>query len=146
MKPIQKVMAYLGISIASSFAFAITWVILMTLTLPKTDLAHGQMPFKDPLVFPIMTIFAVVSGLLAWPFYTLLGWNRPPKTVGIIAGIATFVFIIIATPLNAGIGWVGSYFALLSTLLYCRFNRKLNGQPSGGAYGSPAEGSPSAHP
>ena len=41
-----------------AFAFAITWVITMTLSLPRTDLAYGQMPFEDPLVLPIMSIFA----------------------------------------------------------------------------------------
>jgi hypothetical protein len=143
MKPISKILAYLGISITSAFIFAITWVIVMTLTLPKADLAHGQMPFQDPLVFPIMSICAAVSGLIAWPFYTRLGWAASPVKVARRAGLVTVVFIIVATPFSAGIGWFGSYAALLIALIACSLGMKRSGQPSPSPYSSPAAGSES---
>ncbi len=124
MNTFNKSMAYLGVSLLSSFVFAILWVILMTLTLPETDGMHGLMPFQDPLVFPIMSMFALMSAVAAWPFYTLFGWNLPPVRVGLVAGITTLLFILLATPINAGIGWLGSYIALLISLIACRITLK----------------------
>ena len=130
MNPAQKVMTYLGISVGSSFVFAVTWVIIMTLTLPRSDMAYGQAPFQDPLVFPIMSIIALISGLLMWPFYTYLGWRVPPAKAAGAAGTATLAFIVLATPFNAGVGWLGSYIALLIGLDVCRSKRKKDGQQS----------------
>jgi hypothetical protein len=75
----KKALTYLGISMGLSFAFAVTYVVVMTLTLPKADLAHGQTPFQDPLEFPIMSIVAGISGLVAWRHYSLpsVGIARP---------------------------------------------------------------------
>lgn len=108
--------------------FAVSWTIIMTLTLPKTDLAHGQMPFQDPLVLPIMSMVAVASAVLAWPFYATLGWRLPPARVGMAAGVATLAFIIVATPFNSGVGWLGSYVVVLISLTVCRFKMKQSGQ------------------
>ncbi len=132
IRPKLRILAYLGISLASSFCFAITWVILMTLTLPKSDMAHGQMPFEDALVFPIMSMLAGISALLAWPFYIFFGWRHPPLRFGVTAGAATLVFIIVATPFNAGIGWGGSYLVLLVTLSICRLTMKEDSQQHAG--------------
>lgn len=146
MKPIQKIIAYFGISLASAFIFAIAWVIIMTFTLPETDMAYGQTPFEDPIVFPIMSAFAIVSGLIAWPFYTYLGWNASPARVACLAGLITLAFILIATPYNAGIGWFGSYFVLLIALVGCRLEMKGPPRISHPPHDSPTEGSPSGEP
>lgn len=143
MKPTQKMLAYLVTSVASAFIFAITWVTVMTLTLPKTDLAHGQMPFQDPLVFPMMSIYAAILGLIVWPFYAWLGWRVSPAKVAKRAALVTGVFIIIVTPFNAIIGWLGSYIALLITLIGCRLGAKQSGQPAPSPYSSPSAGSES---
>jgi hypothetical protein len=131
MSNASKIMAYLGVSVLSSFTFAVCWVVLMTLTLPETDMAHGQMPFQDPLVFPVMSVFAAVSAIAAWPFYLLFGWNLPPVKVGIVAGCVTLVFIFVATPFHAVLGWLGSYLVLLASLAVCRLmftNASCNGK------------------
>ena len=129
MNAFEKCMGYLGISLLSSFVFAITWVVIMTLTLPETDGAHGQMPFQDSLVFPVMSFYAILSAFVAWPFYTAFGWNLPPVRVGLVAGLATLLFILLITPFNSGIGWLGSYIALLISLIACRITMKQSGQP-----------------
>src|SRR6185295_10073957 len=106
-------------STALSFVFAVMYVIVMALTLPKADLAHGQAPFADPLVFPIMSIIALVSGLVAWPLFAMLGRRTPPATLAKITGISTLVFIVVVTPFRPRIGWLGSYIVCLGALIYC---------------------------
>jgi hypothetical protein len=127
----KKTLTYLGISMGLSFAFAVTYVIVMTLTLPKTDLAHGQTPFQDPLVFPIMSIVAGISGLVAWPLFAVLGRYSPPLTVATITGLTTLLFIVVATPIQSGIGLFGAYIVCLGGLIYCSMrHRRINGQQS----------------
>jgi hypothetical protein len=129
----KKVLTYLGISMGLSFAFAVTYVIVMTLTLPKTDLAHGQMPFSDSMVFPIMCFGAAISGLIGWPLFVVLGRHAPPMTVAKIAGLSTLVFIVVATPIQSSVGWFGSYIVCLTALFYCSVRyRNGNGQQSAG--------------
>ena len=128
MTTIHKLGTYLGISLVSSFAFALAWVIVMTLTLPETDLAHGQMPFREPLVLPIMSMFATVSGIAAWPLYACLGWRLQPARIGVASGVATLAFILVATSLNARVGWLGAYPVLLISLIMCRITMKPGGQ------------------
>ena len=133
----KKTLIYLGISVALAFTFAIAYVIVMTLTLPKTDLAYGQRPFQDPLVFPIMAIVAAASGLVAWPLFAFLGRHSPPATVAKITGISTLLFILVATPLQSGIGFFGSYIVCLGALAYCYLrHRTAGGQQDGAANGS----------
>ena len=134
MNRIEKILTYLGISLASSFIFAVTWVILMTLMLPETDGAHGQVPFQDPLVLPIMSMFAAISALLAWPFYTVFGWRHSPVRFGITASVVTLAFIVVVTPINAGIGWMGSYLVLLVTLVVGKFKMKEISQSNVAGY------------
>jgi uncharacterized BrkB/YihY/UPF0761 family membrane protein len=130
---VKKAFTYLGISMALSFVFAVTYVIVMTLTLPKSDLAHGQAPFADSLVFPIMSMIAGISGLVAWPLFAMLGRRAPPAAVAKIAGISTVVFIVVVTPFQSGIGWLGSYAVCLGALIYCSVRYgKDNGQQSAG--------------
>jgi hypothetical protein len=131
----NKALAYLGISMGLSFIFAVTYVVVFTLTLPETDEAHGSIPFEHPLVFPIMSMIAGISGLIGWPFFALLGWRSDPLTVAKIAGIPTLIFIIIATALDPSLGWFGSYFVCLAGLIYCAVrDREPGGQP--GAVGN----------
>lgn len=132
MNTTQKVVVYFGVSLASSFAFAFGFVVVMTLTLPETDMAHGQMPFQDPLVLPIMSMMATASAVVSWPFYTILGWRLPPFRVGVVAGAATLAFILMATPIHPSLGWPGSYAALLAALIVCKLTMKEDGQQKAG--------------
>ena len=126
----KKTFVYLGISIALAFIFAIAYVIVMTLTLPKSDLAYGQRPFQDPLVFPIMAVVAEASGLVGWPLFAFLGRHSPPALVAKITGITTLFFILAATPFQAGIGFIGAYIVCLGALVYCYLHhRPAGGQP-----------------
>jgi hypothetical protein len=116
----EKIVAYFGISFVSSFVFAVSWVIVMNLTLPETDEAHGQVLFLNPIVLIIMSFVAGISALVSWPFYTILGWRNPPLKVAIASGVITLTFIIATTPFHALTGWLGSYFVLLISLIICR--------------------------
>lgn len=122
----KKTLTYLGISMGLSFAFAVTFVVVMTLTLPKTDLAYGQTPFQDPLVLPIMSIVAGISGLVAWPLFAVLGRYSSPVTVAIITGLTTLLFIVVATPIQPRIGWFGAYIVCLGGLIYCSVRHRSN--------------------
>ena len=91
-----------------TFAFAITFVIVMTLTLPKTDGAYGQMPFQDPLVLPVMAIVASFAALLlSMPFYFVCCSLPLARSVAIIVGV-TMAELLIVTPINAGAGLPGA--------------------------------------
>jgi hypothetical protein len=136
----KKTLTYLGVSVTLAFVFAIAYVIVMTVTLPKTDLAYGQRPFQDPLVFPIMALVAVVSGLLGWPLFAFLGRHSRPAEVAIITGVTTLLFILVATPFQSRVGFVGSYIVCLGALVYCYLrHRPADGQQSAPPNGGPAE-------
>lgn len=115
----KKTFTYLGISLALSFAFAVEYVIVTTLTLPSSDLAYGQALFADPFVFTGMSVIAGISGMVAWPLFAMLGRNAPTATVVKVAGISTLAFIAIVTPFQPFIGWLGSYCVCLGALIYC---------------------------
>src|ERR1035437_4322432 len=136
----KKTLIYLGISVTLAFVFAIAYVIIMTMTLPKTDLAYGQRPFQDPFVFPIMALVAVVSGLLGWPLFAFLGRHSRPAEVAIITGVTTLLFILVATPFQSRGGFVGSYIVCMGALVFCYLrHRPAACQQSGPTDGGPAE-------
>ncbi len=135
----KKTFTYLGISFTLAFIFAIAYVIVMTLTLPKSDLAYGQRPFQDPLVFPIMAVIAASSGLVGWPLFAFLGRHSPPASVAKVTGITTLLFILVATPFQPRIGFAGSYIVCLGALIYCYLrHRPAGGQQSASPNGGPA--------
>jgi peptidoglycan/LPS O-acetylase OafA/YrhL len=134
----KKTLIYLGISVTLAFVFAIAYVIIMTMTLPKTDLAYGQRPFQDPFVFPIMALVAGVSGLVGWPLFAFLGRHSRPATVATITGVTTLLFILVATPLQPGFGFFGSYMVCLGALVYCYLRHRPAGQQSASPNGAPA--------
>ena len=110
----------LAICFGLAFLFAITWVVVMTLTLPPTDGAHGQMPFDDPLVFPIMSILASIAAILIYPFTYFAFRDRSLlKALGILAA-AVLIEIFIVTPLNAGLGFLGAFGAYATGLVVGR--------------------------
>ena len=113
-----------------SFVSAILFVIVMTLTLPESDMAHGQMPFNDPLVFPIMILAAGVCGILGWPFFALLGRRADPLVVARITGATVLGTILVGTPVDPAFGWPGACLTGIVALLYCflRTRKKLGEQ------------------
>jgi hypothetical protein len=124
----KKVFLYLGISMTLSFVVAITFVVVETLSLPKTDLAYGLMPFQNHLMLFFMVIIAISSGFVFWLLSLLLGWHTPIKTLVTLTSIPTLIFTVIATPFNPAIGWFGSYIVCLIALIYCKlnYNKKIS--------------------
>ena len=107
-------------SFAMAFAFAITFVIVMTLTQPKTDGAYGQLPFQDPLVFPIMAVGASFAALLMFtPFYFVCRSLPLGRSVAIIVAV-TMAELLIVTPISARAGFLGSFAAFAAGLTAAR--------------------------
>jgi uncharacterized BrkB/YihY/UPF0761 family membrane protein len=127
----KKALIYLAISLTLAFVLAIAYVIVLTLTLPKTDEAFGEYPFQDAFVFPIMATVAVASSLVGWPLFLVLGRRSPPATVAKITGITTLLFILVATPLQPKLGWYGSYVVCLGGLVYCWLRHRNAGGHEG---------------
>lgn len=97
------------VSLALAFLFAIFFVVVMTATLPPTDLASGSGPFSDPLVFPVMSIFAGIAGVLTFPFVHFA--LRERKLLPGVAIAASFALgaIVFLTPTSPPLGFLGSF-------------------------------------
>jgi hypothetical protein len=116
----HSVLTMLATSFVMAFAIAITFVVVMTLTLPRSDGAHGQMPFQDPLVFPVMSMGASVAALVVFPFFYFSCRTLPlRKSVLIVLGI-TLAGVVIVTPFSAFLGFVGSFIAFACGLAAAR--------------------------
>jgi hypothetical protein len=139
----ERALKYLGISMGLSFASAIAYVVVLTLTLPASDEAHGQLPFADPLVLPIMAMVAGLSGLIGWPLFVLFGWRVRPKTVAKATGVSVLVFIVAATPFRAAYGWPGCYIVCLLALVCCAIWFRQDSEPVAPPNGGP--GTPSGN-
>lgn len=110
----------LFVAFVLAFVFAIAWVIVMTFTLPPTDGAHGQAPFQHPLVFPVMSIFAGLAGTITFPFlYFALRDRVLAYSIPCLVIIVMFE-IILVTPFDARIGFIGSFAAYFVGLVLAR--------------------------
>jgi hypothetical protein len=116
----HSVLIMLAVSFGMAFLFAFTFVIVMTLTLPRADGAYGQRPFTDPLVFPVMAIGASLAAVLVFPFFYFACRAMPlVQSIAIIVG-TTLAELMIITPINAGVGFLGSFVAFFVGLLVAR--------------------------
>lgn len=93
----------------------------MTLSLPPTDGAYGSGPFSDPLVFVVMSMFALISGVLVFPAWYVAVRKRPIGRSLAIVLPTVLLWIIVATPFHTGLAFLGSYAALFVALGVCRF-------------------------
>ncbi len=99
----------LAICFVLSFVFATMWVVVMTWTLPSTDGAYGMAPFGNPLVFPVMSIFASIVAIIVYPFtYVALRDRALPRALTILTAIV-IAEILLVTPFNAFLGLLGSF-------------------------------------
>jgi hypothetical protein len=111
---------WLAICFLLSFLFAITWVVVSTYTLPKTDLAYGQSPFEDELVFPIMSMIASAAAIIVFPFTYYALRDRTPLNASTVVAVIVLAEIVLVTPLNSAAGFVGSFLAFGIGLLAAR--------------------------
>lgn len=120
----NSVFQMLPAAMGMSFVFAVTYVVVMTLTLPPSDGAYGQAPFADPLVFPIMCIGAAVAGVVVCPFYYFALRTRPFfKSLAIVMGVV-LAEIMVVTPFDSGLGFLGSFLAFFVGLGIARAMQK----------------------
>lgn len=105
----NPVLLLILLGVVLAFAFATEFVVVMTLTLPTTDGAHGSVPFSDPLVLPVMSMFALPAGLLTSPMLVASLRARPlcPSLLWVAA--VPLVAIVLVTPINAGLGFLLSF-------------------------------------
>ena len=114
----KKAITYLGVSLAVSYFSAIVYVIVFTLNLPSSDMAHGTAPFENPLVFLVMSIMALFVGFVGWPAFAFFGRRSRPFNVAMHTGLISVVAILIVTPFNITLGLYAAIVAALITLIY----------------------------
>ena len=112
--------------IAGSFVTAIVFVITLTLSLPESDMAHGQMPFEDPLVFPIMCIGAVVAGIIVFPFAYLALRTKDIIHCAKITFFVVLPTVAILTIFDITYGLYGSFISVAVALIACRFLGRMD--------------------
>ena len=108
-----------------AFVTAIAFVVTMTLSLPKSDMAHGQMPFQDPLVFPIMSMGAGIAGIVVFPFAYLALRTKNIIHCAKIAFPLVLPATVILTICDIRYGLCGSFASAILALGLCAlFGRK----------------------
>lgn len=110
----------LAICFALSYVFAITWVVVMTYTLPSSDGAYGQTPFEDPLVLPVMSLFAAIAAIAVFPF-TYVAFRDCSLPIGLaVLTAVVLIEILLITPISSFLGLVGSFVAYAVGLMIAR--------------------------
>ncbi len=122
----------LPISLFSAYLCAAVYIVALYLSLPPTDLAHGQpltALLSDPFVRVIAAFFATVAGLVAFPIATYCLWHRHILRCSLFVVGLTVLYIACATPIAAPLGLIGSPLVALVSLLFCRFTDAAYFQP-----------------
>ena len=107
------------LGIIAAFIEAVCFVVILSYSLPPTDMAYGSAPFDNEVVVLVMSAGAVATGLLVFPFSAwLLRRVNLSRSFGplLIPGLVAFLmtpFIQIASVPLALIATVGGMF-------YCR--------------------------
>jgi len=113
----------LPICLLSAYLCAAVYVVALALSLPPTDLAHGQQlatVLSDPFVRVIAAFFATVAGLVAFPIALFCLWHRHLLRCSLFVVGLTVLYIAFATPVAAPLGLIGSPLVALASLLFCR--------------------------
>lgn len=105
----NPVLLLVFLSVVLAFLFATTFVVVMTLTLPRTDGAYGSAPFAHPLVLPVMSMVALPAGLLTSPMLVAALRTRPLRPGLLWAAGVPLGAIVLLTPINAGLGFLLSF-------------------------------------
>jgi len=115
-----------GTSVFTAYLCAAIFVALQQLSLPPTDLAHGQglgAAFSDPFVLLVAGAAASIAGLAIFPLAVVCLRDRALFRCGLFVIGTTVVFILIATPLAPRLSLVGAPLVAVVGLLVCRFGR-----------------------
>ena len=105
--------------IVGAFITAIVYVVSLTLSLPKSDGAYGQLPFQDPFVFPVMGFGALVSGIVMTPFVYFALRNRNIKKCAYFICPIVLISVILSTSINVQFGLIGAFASLVLSLILC---------------------------
>ena len=107
------------LGILAAFIEAVCFVVILSYSLPPTDMAYGSAPFDNSVVVLVMSTGAVATGILMFPFSTWLlrrvnlGRSFGPLLIpGLVAFLTTPIVQFASVPL-ALIATVGGMF-------YCR--------------------------
>ena len=116
----------LAITIIGSLLSGFVFLFVQGLSLPPTDLAHGQSLFQtlsDPFVQTVLFPVILISTVVALPIvYFFLREKDLRVAVPIVFGSVLFE-IVVVTPFSNAAGWLGSYVALVVALFFCKFSR-----------------------
>jgi hypothetical protein len=115
----------LTLTMLSAYLCAVALVAAQHLSLPRTDMAHGQSlgaTFSDPFVLTIAGTGATIAGLIAFPIALFCLQRRALVRCGVFVIGLTLLFIIGATTLVPRLGLVGAPVVAFAALLFCRFS------------------------
>ena len=105
--------------VLGAFITSIAFVITLTLTLPESDGAYGQLPFQDPIVFSVMSIFVLISGIIVTPFIYFTLRNRNKKRCACLILPAVLICVITLTPIGPGLGLISAFASLVLSTILC---------------------------
>jgi hypothetical protein len=114
-----------GTCIGAAFVCAFVFVAMLHFSLPPSDAAYG-MPisdwFSDPFVFGSAICWAIVFGILTFPFAYFAVRKRRLLTSALFAFGLAVTEILLVTPFAGWRGLAGCVPALIVGLVVCRFS------------------------
>ncbi len=110
----------LVLSVLGAEVTAIVFVVVLTYTLPPSGGAYGQYPFQDSLVFPIMSMFAVVCGLLTFPFALWLLRRVSLGRSSVVIVLSAVAAVVVVTPFFRLFAVPCAFAAALGAMFFCK--------------------------
>jgi hypothetical protein len=105
-----------AISMFGAFVSAITFVVMFTYSLPPSDGAYGQAPFEDPVVFPVMSMFAVGAGVIAFLGALAFLWRTSLLRSTCFVFVIVLTEIVLVTPTLHAAAVPGALVAMLAAM------------------------------
>jgi hypothetical protein len=122
----MRALAILGLCIGAAFMCACVFLFMVWFSLPPSDAAYHSPPFvflMDPFFVSGMIVAAVFVGLISFPFvYFAVRRLRLLTAAAFILGIV-LAEIVVMTPFDRRVGFVGSLPALALALCIVRLSR-----------------------
>jgi len=121
----MRTLAILGLCIGAAFVCACVFLCMVWFSLEPSDAAYHAVPWAalmDPFFLSGAILVAVVIGLISFPFvYFTVRRLRLPTTAAFILGIVLGE-IVVMTPFDRRLGFIGSLPALALALCIVRFS------------------------